>query len=342
MTNNSGVDNKSTISRTIFLNIFISLFIIICYYLVSSVLGSISSPFLTSDDFSIQFSLTLFIFSFFVILAGPFHGFFTGFLSEFIFQIAYYRTIYFDWCLIVGILGLISGVYKYRIGLKIYYPAMSIFVSSIISAILIYCFETLRSSVITEPSIIFINYSLKFLTISIITIQFWIPLLLLLYDKFFASKERELYYFSLTHHPISGKDHTFYFQFGKTKVYFCSRCSGLVIGGVTAIFTTTIIELAFNYEFNPELALLLLFLFPIPAEIDWGTQKLMRRKSSTGSRIFTGILLGSGLHFVKLSQQYFLIGIGFVVFYFGIVFLINHIVHKREAKIEEIHKDPSD
>lgn len=335
MTNlfNSDIDHRSINARKIFINIFISLFIIICYSLFSSVLGSISTPFITSDEFFIQFNLPLFIFTFLIILAGPLHGFITGFLSEFIFQVTYYRMVYIDWCLIVGILGLIVGIYRYRIGIKIYKTAISIFTSSIITAIIILGVHYLKNLGSLELGQILINYSLKYIIISMISIQIWIPLLILIYDKFFASKERDLYYFSLTHHPASEKDHTFYFQFGETKIYLCSRCSGLVIGGITAIFLTTTIELAFKFKFNPELALVLLILFPIPAEIDWGTQKLRGRKSSTGSRIFTGILLGSGLHFVKLSQQYFLIGLGFVVLYFSIVFLVRYIVSKKERKI---------
>ena len=100
--------------RAIFLNLFISAFIIITYVYISEAFGSISTFFIKNTNFSIDFSITLLLFTFFSILAGPFHGLFDGFISEILFQLAVYHSIYYEWCIIVAILGLLVGIYKYK------------------------------------------------------------------------------------------------------------------------------------------------------------------------------------------------------------------------------------
>ena len=141
------------------------------------------------------------------------------------------------------------------------------------------------------------------------------------FDKIFASKEQHLYYMLLTHHPISASDHTFYFQFGRTKIYFCSRCSGMVIGIILSVFFTHLYQLIVNPQFSSELALMVIIICPIPGLIDWGTQKLLLRTSTTESRLFTGFIIGIALHFISFTREYYFFTLVIITVYFGIFFL---------------------
>ena len=121
--------------RTISLSIFKEIFIIYSYFYISESFGSISTPFLTESTFSIQFSIALFLLTFFSFLAGPIHGFFSGFLGELLYQTAYYSAIHFEWCFIVGLIGLLAGTYKYKPlkyhhGMKVYYTFLMLLISS--------------------------------------------------------------------------------------------------------------------------------------------------------------------------------------------------------------------
>ena len=93
---------------------------------------------------------------------------------------------------------------------------------------------------------IFLGNGLKFFVESFLTVIFLIPILLFLYNRAFSTKERHLYHMILTHHPIFMSDHTFNFRFGNTSVYFCSRCSGVVIGSMISYFFTHLIEKIYN------------------------------------------------------------------------------------------------
>ncbi len=77
--------------RAFFLNLLISVFIIMTYVYISDPFGSISTIFIESQEFDIQFAITLFIFTFLSFLAGSYHGFIAGFLGELLFQLAFYH-----------------------------------------------------------------------------------------------------------------------------------------------------------------------------------------------------------------------------------------------------------
>jgi len=330
--------NKKNVLRTIFMNILIIIFIIMCYFYLSEAIGSISYYYIVETEFSIIFGGTLFLFTFFSILAGPIQSFISGFLAEMLYQFVFYRFIYFEWCIIIGIYGLICGIYKYKPlkyydSMKVYYTFLTLVIASFISALLIIIFQTATmnsGSIVFEE--IFINFGFKFILQALISTIFLVLLCVVLYDRLLSSKERYLYYLLLTHHPISASDHTFYFQFGRTKVYVCSRCSGVIIGGIIAMFFTHVIELYYGTMINAEIALLVIIFFPIPGLIDWGTQRLLLRKSTTESRLFTGFIIGVALHFLTFTYQYYFITIILITLYFGILFLLMYLGHRKEMK----------
>jgi uncharacterized membrane protein len=324
--------------RLIFLNLLISSFIIITYVYNAEVFGSISTIFIENQKFILHFGFTLLLFSFLSVLAGPIHGFIDGFLAEILYQVAFYHQIYLEWCFIVAILGFTIGLYKYkplkyREGIKVYYTFLLLIISSLIIAGIIILFQSiLFSSLFTFEEIV-INYGFKFFILALISIVFIVPILLVLYDKIFASTEKHIYNLTLTHHPISARDHTFYLKFGRTKIYFCSRCSGVIMGGLLAIFTTHIIERIFHEVLSSEIALILIIILPIPVFIDWGTQRLLLRKSTTVSRLLTGLIVGAALHIMSFTTKYYFFTMLILVIYFSIFGALIFFGHKKEMRL---------
>ncbi|MFX1595884.1 MAG: DUF2085 domain-containing protein, partial [Promethearchaeota archaeon] len=188
--------------------------------------------------------------------------------------------------------------------------------------------------------IIIINYGFKFFLQALISIIFIVPILLFIYDKIFAKEEQHLYYLFLTHHPVSASDHTFFLQFGRTKIYFCTRCSGVIIGGLIALFSTYLLQKIYQVEFSAEIALLLCIILPVPGIIDWGTQRLLLRRSSTESRLFTGFIIGTALHFMSYTYNYYFYTLLILVFYFSIFGLLVYFGHRKEMRLlrEDVDK----
>ncbi|MFX1316064.1 MAG: DUF2085 domain-containing protein [Promethearchaeota archaeon] len=334
-TNTIGTEN---FFRAFFLNLLISVFIIMTYVYVSDPFGSISTIYVESQEFNIQFGITLLIFTLLSFLAGSYHGFIAGFLGELLYQMAFYHDLYLEWCIIVALLGFLSGIYKYKPlkyqeGMKTYYTfIILIIISTIITGIITLIYFLLYSNEFNSETIIQ-NFGFKFFMQSLISIVFIIPLLLVLYDRLLAKEERFIYNMLLTHHPISASDHTFYFKFGRTRIYLCSRCSGVILGGIIALFLTYLIEHIFDARFSPEIAVLLCIVLPIPGLIDWGSQRLLLRKSTTSSRLFTGFIIGLALHFMSFTDKYYFFILFLVMFYFTIFFLLVYFGHKKELKL---------
>ncbi|MBY9008622.1 MAG: DUF2085 domain-containing protein [Candidatus Lokiarchaeota archaeon] len=342
MSIDSNENKPSSFIRSIFVKILTIFFIFMSYLYTSESFGSISSPYIETASFSIVFSVSLLILTFFSVLSGPLPAFFAGFLGELVYQIAYYGTIYIDWCFIVAIYGALAGIYKYKPLKyhdikKIFYSVVILFINSLIATISIVTATTLFHHSSLPLAVLISNFGLKFFFESIISVIILVPILLIIFDKIFASKEQHLYYMLLTHHPISASDHTFHFQFGRTKIYFCSRCSGMVIGIIISVFFTHLFQLIVNPQFSSELALLVIIIFPIPGLIDWGTQKLLLRTSTTESRLLTGFIIGIALHFISFTRDYYFLTLVMVTIYFGIFFLFFYFGQKKLVK--ELNKE---
>lgn len=333
----SDITEHNNIKRLIFVNIFIEVFIIMCYFSISELFGSISSFFIFNIEFSVTFGITLLLFTFFSILAGPIHGFVSGFIGELLYQLTFYSSIQLNWIIVIALYGLICGYYKYKPlkyqnRRKLFYTIIILAIASIFVSVVITLSQLISDSGTQNFNMVLINYGVKFLVQSLISTVFLVPLLLFIYDKFLGIQERHIYHLFLTHHPLSASDHTFYFQFGRTKIYFCSRCSGMILGGIISIFFTHLIDLLFNFRLSPEIALIGIICIPIPGLIDWGTQRLLLRKSTTTSRIITGFIIGVGLHLINFTYKYYFITITILIVYFSILFLLMYIGYKKQMK----------
>ena len=339
---------QKNILRTIFLNLLIVGFIIISYVYISEPFGSISTIFVINQEFSIQFGITLLIFTFFSILGGAIQGLISGFLGELLYQLAFYNSFYIEWCLFVAILGFLSGIYKYHPlkyhdGIKVYYTFLILIIISFILSGLIIIFQLFFHPNQNSVEALIMNYGFKFFLQALISIIFFIPILLVIYDKILAKEEKELYYTILTHHPPSASDHTFYLKFGRTKIYFCTRCSGVILGGLSAMFTTYLTAKILHVEFSPEIALLMCILLPIPGLVDWGTQRLLLRKSNTVSRLFTGFIIGLALHFMSFTYKYYFYTLLILVIYFSVFFLLVFLGRRKEMRLwKEEYEDLSE
>lgn len=342
MSNTSVNTTPKATPRLIFINLLIVVFIIMNYFYISELFGSVSTPFISNDDFALVFGFTLLVFTFFSILAGSIPAFVAGFLGELLFQLASYGRIYLDWCLVVAIFGLVAGIYKYK-PLKYQNKKDILFTFFVIIAdcFIVMLFVISSHLLLYTPSLqsssIFINFGLKFFIGSVLSTLLPVPILLIIYDISLASKERHLYYLLLTHHPVDASDHTFYFQFGRTKIYLCSRCSGIVLGVIMANFFVYLLQKISDTQFSPEIALLIVIIFPIPGLLDWGTQKLQYRKSTTGSRLFTGFIIGVAAYFISLTGEYYFLTLIITTVYFSILFLLMFIGQRR--MIKEINRE---
>lgn len=328
--------------RLIFVNILVIVFIIMNYIYISVAFGSISTPFIGESKFSLVFGVSLLVFTFFSIIAGSIPAFLAGFFGELLYQLAFYENIYLDWCFIIGIFGLLAGIYKYK-PLKyqrvknILFTLFIIIIDSFTIMFLIISFQILFYATSLQFTKIFVSFGLKFFVEALLSSTVCVILLLFIYDAALASTERHIYNLFLTHHDLSASDHTFYFQFGRTKVYLCSRCSGIVLGVIMSFFFTYLVQQIFNTRFSSEIAFLVIIIFPVPGLIDWGTQKLMLRKSSTGSRLFTGFIIGVAAHFISLTGKYYFLTLLITTIYFSILIILIFFGQKKLLK--ELNKE---
>lgn len=321
--------------REIFLPLFELIFIIISYFYFSQAFGSISTIYVLESSFTLHFGVTLLLFVFFSYLAGEKIGFLGGFIGELLYQLAFYDGIYLEWIFLIGILGLLSGLYKYHPlkysdGIKIYYTFLSVLISSSIITLLLILFKLFLGTTMSLNTIL-IDYGFKFFFEAFISIVFSVPILLVLYDRILAKRERYVYELFLTHHPIYESDHTFHLKFGRTYFYFCSRCSGVLVGALISAFFMDFLEKAFGFIIMPELAVILCIVLPIPSVIDWGTQSFGFRSSNTPLRLFTGFFLGMGLNYLAYTSKYYFFMVLVVGLYFFIVALLMYLGKRRRS-----------
>ncbi len=331
---------KRDIYRFIFLNLLISFFIIMIYFYLSEMFGSISTFFRYSPSFSINIIISMLVFAFLAVLAGGLHGFVGGFFGELLVQVAFYSTIDLTWCFIIAILGLICGIYRYKLErskkLKtLFYIFLCLFMAIIITTVLLIAFTALKFLTTISPYSLLINFGFKYFINSLVSILIFVPIFLVAYDRGFSNKERNIIKEFFTHHANTeeGLKHAFYFKFGRTKIFFCSRCSGVILGIIFSSFFFHLMDLIYHFEISPEFALILCSLTPIPVFIDWGTQKLMFRTSNTKYRLLTGTILGFSMFTITYTRAYLIFLLVIVTIYFVILFGLFYFGQKKAFRI---------
>ena len=133
--------------------------------------------------------------------------------------------------------------------------------------------------------------------------------------------------FLLSHHPPEEYHRCLQINIGKKTIHTCARCTGSYIGFIIGI------ALVYYYISLPMLWLdIIIFIFPAPGVIDWGTQTYGLRESRNAIRVITGILYGFA---IPIAVQELIYGFLFYrilpikpivafVFYFMILGLIAY------------------
>ena len=91
----------------------------------------------------------------------------------------------------------------------------------------------------------------------------------------------------LSHHEPKDYNRCFLIKFGDKKYYICSRCSGWYIS-----FILFWIILLIGIDFILSYKTIILYLFPIPAIVDWSLHRFRIYDGNNFSRILTGFLIG--------------------------------------------------
>ena len=90
----------------------------------------------------------------------------------------------------------------------------------------------------------------------------------------------------LSHHSFARLSHTFRISIGTRNVYICARCTGITIGMIAGLaYVNVIAEWFFQYP-------VLIFVFTMPAMIDWLVQVFKVSESTNSRRLMTGALVG--------------------------------------------------
>ncbi|MFX1239318.1 MAG: DUF2085 domain-containing protein [Promethearchaeota archaeon] len=334
-------DNEDKgVVRFIFINLLISLFILMVYFYLSEAFGAISSFYLSSSTFTIDIVVSIIALVFLSVLAGPIHGTIAGFFGELLIELAFYPQVDYFWCILLAILGLMSGLYRYNPESskklkRLYYTFFALLFACFFTSILFLIAQIIVYSNLIDLYSLFIDYGFRFFFQLLVSVLIFVPLLLIVYDRVFSFKDNDIIHDFLTHHPKTqeGIQHAFYFKFGRTRIFLCSRCSGVVLGVIFSFFFFHVVEAIYNFRISAEYAIILCSLFPIPCFIDWGSQKLLYRKSNTKYRLFTGIMVGIAVYLIQYTRIYALILLIVLVLYFSILFLLFYFGQKKAFRL---------
>ncbi len=327
---------KESELRRFFLNLLVIFFIMSYYLFFSELYGSISTPFIKENTFNIKFEITLMLFVFLSVLAGGYRSFIAGFIGELLYQTIHYNKISIWWCLIIAILGLLTGLYKYK-PLKyenimnIYYTFISLIIAAFIISSLITIIQVYEKNLFLEEALLI--FGIKFFLQSIVSYVFIVPIMVFIYDYTLAKKERHIYHILLTHHTIAESDHTFYLKFGNTYIYFCSRCSGMILGIIFSSFIFDLVFKIFSIEIYPLDAIIICIIAPIPGLIDWGTQKMLLRKSTTETRLITGFIIGIALNSIKYTDEYSIHLLIIIIIYFIVFGMLMFFGERKRMRV---------
>lgn len=95
------------------------------------------------------------------------------------------------------------------------------------------------------------------------------------------------FYALLAHHEPDKFYKTFEVSFFYKKIRLCARCTGIYSG---IIFT--ILYFLLSLHISHSIALIIIYVFPIPAILDWGIEKYNLWKGNNTTRLVSGFLLG--------------------------------------------------
>ncbi|HME52680.1 MAG TPA: DUF2085 domain-containing protein [Candidatus Lokiarchaeia archaeon] len=157
-----------------------------------------------------------------------------------------------------------------------------------------------------------------------------VPAFLVVLDIVFHVHPKErlsIYHPILTHHFIEESNHTFGATYGWITIFFCTRCTGMLIG----LFLSMYGFVVFKITLPPLVALVVDCFLPVPIFIDWGTQRLGFRESTTRSRVVTGAIVGLGFALVPQSSPEYAFASGILLMIYFAIFILLFVVGTRRA-----------
>ncbi|MHA1733783.1 MAG: DUF2085 domain-containing protein [Promethearchaeota archaeon] len=176
-------------------------------------------------------------------------------------------------------------------------------------------------------------FSMLYYFLGIFVSSFFLGALLVYgFERFTAYDE--LYAEILTHHPPSMSDHAFGIVINGSKIYFCSRCSGMVVGALALSFLSNFVDLSTSQEFIFWACVVI----PAPSLVDWGTQKLGLRTSNTPTRLVSGASIGMAMYFLShVRGEYRFKVLGVVLVYFTVFFFLFFFgARMRQKKLNRV------
>lgn len=320
-------ENKSKFDRV--KNVFSKIILISLIYIVCSEYFGYEN-FLRANNNSASLQIYMLVnfisLAFLSFIWGSFYGSIGGLLGEFYFQTILNINYAIPLLLNTFLIGLFSGLYRYK--KDILNSAKSIVIVFLEFAVSSLCSLFLMDSYLHELAI---SFSLSvFISVPIFTM-----ILILVVDLLLKKNSNEfnvVYNVFFTHHEILARDHAIPVKVGEYNMFFCTRCSGTLIGVLIGL----VIELSFQHirgiALTPETALIVCIITPIPGLVDWGTQTLGYRKSNDVIRIITGIFLGIAIHMLSLTKTLVLEMFILLMVYFSIFFVIYSIPRRKLLK----------
>ncbi len=257
-------------------------------------------------------------------LWGPISGGLGALIGELMYQISSISSIKWQYLLISVLVGSLAGAVKYDKEKTVpELKVMKFFYALIIAAVI--------SAFLTD-----ISLSIAFLMSELISFVFLSPLIIVIVDRILRQTSNEhgvIYKVFLTHHWELESDHAVPVKIGGYHIFVCTRCTGTVAGIIFGLLIERILFFS-GTPISANLALILSASLPIPGLIDWGTQKLLYRKSNDTIRIITGVLLGLAMHMISFTGEFLYIISAFTIFYFGIFSLLYYFGTKKLRKFE--------
>ena len=138
-----------------------------------------------------------------------------------------------------------------------------------------------------------------------------------------SSEEPRAWEYLLAHHLPDRYERTLRIRLGARQVRVCTRCSAQVLG-VVAFVVGALLAIPAGVAWFAPSAQLVVVLAPLPAAVDWTTQAIGRRESTSPLRLLTGALLGFAFAdllslLVLRPWWWFAIGVGFAVAYLAAI-----------------------
>lgn len=328
-------------------NVLIKIYItVIAYYFTAKVSGYLlflKSPSSASTVPNFQFLTALFMGVLLSNIFGSVSGGIGTLIGDIVYQFVSNGTVYWHYTIPITFLAVVGGLYYYKKDItihklqimKIFYLLVGSIIASFFFIIIFvailypgYDFETVAGEALVRNAV-------QFLISEIVTVLFLVPIVILIMDKILEKTSNDfdsVYKLILTHHTVYESDHAIPLKIGGYYLFFCTRCTGMVFGILTALFFESVIRLGFRIDIPEMIALLIALLSAIPGLIDWGTQKLGYRTSTDVSRIITGLLIGTGLHMLTLVETLTPYAIIILTVYFTIFGVLMYFGNRRSRK----------